>query len=238
MADYGLNSPDETIGKILRADVFRAGTHDLKIVGVAEDVYFRSIKFGIRSSVFFNYPGRVRVATISFETNDIPQLVSNVEKVWKKMVPMSPVSHQFLNDMIRAQYREEANQAKLFAVFAALAVVIACLGLYGLASFTAERRTKEIGIRKVMGARVRDIVTLLVWQFSIPVLIANVIAWPTAWFLMSGWLEGFSYRIDASYILGASIVAGAGALIIAWITVASRAIKVAGANPVNALRYE
>ncbi len=89
-----------------------------------------------------------------------------------------------------------------------------------------------------MGARVRDIVTLLVWQFSIPVLIANVIAWPTAWFLMSGWLEGFSYRIDASYILGASIVAGGGALIIAWLTVASRAIKVAGANPVNALRYE
>ncbi|MCZ6504002.1 MAG: ABC transporter permease [Gammaproteobacteria bacterium] len=234
----GLNSPDEAIGKILRADVFQAGTHDLKIVGVSEDVYFRSIKFGIRPSVFFNDPGRVRIATISFETDDIPQLVSNVEKVWKKMMPMSPVSHQFLNDMIRAQYQDEENQAKLFAVFATLAVVIACLGLYGLASFTAERRTKEIGIRKVMGARVRDIVTLLVWQFSIPVLIANVIAWPTSWFLMSGWLEGFSYRIDSSYILGASIVAGAGALIIAWLTVASRAIKVAGANPVNALRYE
>ena len=89
-----------------------------------------------------------------------------------------------------------------------------------------------------MGARVRDIVTLLVWQFSVPVLIANVIAWPTAWFLMSSWLEGFSYRIDASYILVASILSGACALIIAWLTVASRAMKVAGANPINALRHE
>lgn len=238
MRRLGLSSAEQAIDKILRADVFGAGTHDLKIIGVAEDVYFRSIKFGIRPSVFFNYPGQLRVATINFEVNDVSRLVSDVEAVWKKMVPMSPVGHQFLDDMIRAQYQEEENQAKLFAVFSTLAVVIACLGLYGLASFTAERRTKEIGIRKVMGARVRDIVTLLIWQFSIPVLIANVIAWPVAWFLMSGWLEGFSYRIDTIYILWVSVIAGTGALIIAWLTVASRAIKVAGANPVNALRYE
>lgn len=234
----GFASPQEAIGKVLRAGVFGSGTHDLEIIGVAEDVYFRSIKFGIRSSVFFNYPGRLRVATISYETHDIPDLIMRVEKVWKNMVPMTPVSHQFLNDMIRAQYQEEENQAKLFAVFSMLAIVIACLGLYGLASFTAERRTKEIGLRKVMGASVRDIVTLLVWQFSVPVLMANIIAWPTAWYLMSGWLEGFSYRIDSSYIVAASIIAGAGALIIAWLTVASRAIRVATTNPVNALRYE
>ena len=141
-------------------------------------------------------------------------------------------------DMIRAQYQTEENQAKLLAVFAILAVVIACLGLYGLASFTAERRTQEIGIRKVMGARVRDIVTLLVWQFTIPVLIANVITWPTAWFLMSGWLERFSYRIADSYIIVSCVIAGGVALIIAWLTVASRAIIVASASPINALRYE
>jgi putative ABC transport system permease protein len=238
LTTLGFASPMEAIGKVLRAGVFGVGTHDLEIIGVAEDVYFRSIKFGVRSSVFFNYPGRLGVATISFETNDIPALVTDVEKIWNTIVPMTPVSHQFLDDMVRAQYQEEENQAKLFGVFSILAVVIACLGLYGLASFTAERRTKEIGIRKVMGARVRDIVTLLVWQFSMPVLVANIIAWPTAWYLMSGWLEGFSYRLDNSYILGASIIIGAGALAIAWLTVASRAIKVAGANPINALRYE
>lgn len=238
MRRLGIASPQETVGKILRAEVFGSGTHDFEIVGVASDVYFRSIKFGIRASVFFNYPARLSVATISYEGNDIASLVSDVEKVWKNMVPMTPVSHQFLNDMIRAQYQEEENQAQLFAVFSLLAVVIACLGLYGLASFTAERRTKEIGIRKIMGARVQDIVTLLVWQFSVPVLVANIIAWPVAWYLMSGWLEGFSYRIDSSYILAASVVAGLSALLIAWVTVASRAIKVADANPVNALRYE
>ncbi len=238
MRALGFGSPEEVVGKTLRADVFGSGTHDLKIIGVAKDVYFRSIKFGIRPSVFFNDPGSLRVATISFDTNDIQRLVSDVERVWKAMVPMSPVSHQFLEDMIHAQYQTEENQAKLLAVFAILAVVIACLGLYGLASFTAERRTKEIGIRKVMGARVRDIVTLLVWQFTIPVLAANVITWPTAWFLMSGWLERFSYRIDNSYIIVSCVIAGAGALIIAWLTVASRAITVASANPINALRYE
>ncbi len=234
----GFSRPEEAIGKLLRADVFGSGTHDLEIIGVSKDVYFRSIKFGIRPSVFLNNPGSLQVATISFESNDVSRLVSDVEDVWKEMVPMSPVSHQFLDDMIRAQYLEEEQQAKLFAVFSVLAIVIACLGLYGLASFTAERRTKEIGIRKVMGARARDIVTLLVWQFTIPVLIANVLAWPIAWFIMSGWLEGFIYRIDGSYILGACLVAGAGALLIAWLTVASRALKVAGASPITALRYE
>jgi putative ABC transport system permease protein len=234
----GFSTPGEAIGKTLRTDVFGAGTHDLEIVGVAKDVFFRSIKFGIRPSVFFNNPGMMRVATISFTTNDLPTLTSAVEQVWTQMVPSVPVSHQFLNEMIHAQYTSEENQAKLFAVFAALAVVIASLGLYGLASFTAERRTKEIGIRKVMGARTRDIVTLLVWQFSIPVLIANAITWPIVWFLMSDWLEGFSYRIDSTYILVASVLAGVGALMIAWLTVASRAITVASENPINALRYE
>ena len=234
----GFSRPADAIGKTLRADIFGSGTFDLEIIGVSQDVFFRSIKFGIRPSVFFNNPDMLRVATISFETSNIAELVANVEQVWKDLVPTTPVSHQFLSDMIRAQYQAEENQARLFAVFASLAIVIACLGLYGLASFTAERRTKEIGIRKVMGARVRDIVTLLVWQFSVPVLVANIIAWPTAWWLMNGWLEGFSYRIDASYILAASVIAGAGALLIAWLTVVSRALKVAGANPIAALRYE
>jgi putative ABC transport system permease protein len=234
----GYGSPEEAIGKTLRANVFGEGTYDLEIIGISEDIYFRSIKFGIRPSVFFNNPRSLRVATLSFETSDLSRLTAGVANVWKKLVPKAPVSHQFLNDMIRAQYVAEEKQAKLFAVFSVLAVVIACLGLYGLASFTAERRTREIGIRKVMGARVRDIVTLLVWQFSVPVLIANVLAWPAAWFIMSGWLEGFSYRLDGSYILGASIIAGAGALLIAWLTVAGRAMKVASTNPITALRYE
>jgi putative ABC transport system permease protein len=143
-----------------------------------------------------------------------------------------------LQDMVHAQYAEEARQSLAFAVFSALAVVIASLGLYGLASFAAERRTREIGIRKVLGARVRDIVSLLVWQFSLPVLIANGIAWPVAWYLMSAWLEGFHYRIPEGFILVVSLGAGVVSLLIAWLTVCGRAVSVARANPVLALRYE
>ena len=234
----GFADPAQAVGKTLRANVFRAGVHDLEIVGVARDVYFRSIKFGIRPSVFIHNPTMLQVATISYSTTDVRGLIEDIEDLWRNMVPDTPVSHQFLSDMVHAQYRAEERQARLFAAFSLLAIVIACLGLYGLASFTAERRTREIGIRKVMGARIRDIVRLLIWQFSVPVIVANVIAWPIAWYLMSSWLDGFSYRLDLSFVLLASLITGTAALIIAWLTVASRAIKVASANPIAALRYE
>jgi putative ABC transport system permease protein len=226
------------IGHTLRGEAPGAGVQHLTIIGVAKDVYFRSIKFGVRPSVFVNYPNSFRVATISYDTEDTSRLVGNIEYVWKKLVPQTPVNLRFLNDMMFAQYRNEEGQAKLFAAFSLLAVVVACLGLYGLASFAAERRTREIGIRKVMGARIADIIRLLVWQFSTPVLVANLIAWPFAWYVMSDWLEGFSYRIDSGFILLASLIAGTGALAIAWLTVASRALKVASESPINALRYE
>jgi putative ABC transport system permease protein len=110
------------------------------------------------------------------------------------------------------------------------------LGLFGIAALTAGRRTKEIGIRKVFGARTRDVVLLLLWQFSIPVLIANAIAWPVAWYYLHGWLQGFAYRIPLSplYFLGAGLVA----FLIAWATVFSHARRVASANPIRTLRYE
>jgi putative ABC transport system permease protein len=234
----GFSSPEQAIGKVLRSEVFRAGNHDLTIVGVARDVYFRSLKFGIRASVFMNFPGNLNEATVTYNTNDVASLLAEIERTWKEIVPLTPISHEFLSDMVSAQYQEEEQQAQLFAAFSILAVVIACLGLYGLASFTAERRTREIGIRKVLGAKVKDIVQLLVWQFSRPVLLANFIAWPVAWYLVSGWLEGFEYRIGAGDILIVCAIAGTASLLIAWSTVASRAIKVARANPIKALRYE
>ena len=124
----------------------------------------------------------------------------------------------------------------MFAAFALLAVLVACLGLFGLAAFTTERRTKEIGIRKVLGARTRDIVRLLAWQFSKPVIVANLIAWPVAWWAMREWLNTFDARID----LGPApfVLAGLLALVIAIGTIAGHAFKVARANPIHALRYE
>ena len=175
---------------------------------------------------------------MSYDTGEVPALVQKIEAVWKEHFPLTPISHQFLTDMMDAQYAAEETQAQLFAAFSALAVVIACLGLYGLAAFTVEQRTKEIGIRKVLGASTLELVRLLVSQFSKPVLYANAIAWPLGWYFMSGWLESFEYRIDSSIILVVAFVAGLVALVVAWITVASRAVRVARTNPVHALRYE
>lgn len=233
----GFLQPQDAVGKMLRANLFRAGMYDLTVVGVAEDVYFRSIKYDIRPSVFLNSSNAMRVATVSF-IGDPAVVGEAVEDTWRQMAPVTPYQARMLDDMIADQYRDEEQQAQLFGTFAALAVIIACLGLFGLASFTAERRTREIGLRKIMGARIRDIVRLLLWQFSIPVLMANIIAWPLAWYLMNGWLSGFSYRIESFYILLASLLAGAGAMLIAWLTVAVRAFRVASASPIRALRYE
>jgi len=124
----------------------------------------------------------------------------------------------------------------LFGLFVGIAISISCLGLFGVAAFTAERRTKEIGIRKVFGARTRDVVRLLLWQFSIPVLIANAVAWPIAYYYLHRWLEGYAYRISLNplYFIGA----GAAALVIAWVTIVSHALRVAQSNPIRALRYE
>ena len=147
-----------------------------------------------------------------------------------------PFKVQYSDDVIAELYEAEDARAKTFAGFAVLAVVVACLGLFGLAAFTAERRTKEIGIRKVLGARSRDIVRLLAWQFSKPVIVANLIAWPVAWWVMRDWLNGFDVRVG----LGPTpfLLAGLLALAIALGTIAGHALRVARSNPINALRYE
>jgi putative ABC transport system permease protein len=161
---------------------------------------------------------------------------AGVERAWKTITTEVPFNAEFSDDVMLELYEAEDARAKTFAAFAILAVIVACLGLYGLAAFTAERRTKEIGIRKVLGARSRDIVRLLAWQFSKPVIIANLIAWPVAWWVMRDWLNGFDARID----LGPTpfVLAGALALMIAIGTIAGHALRVARANPINALRYE
>jgi putative ABC transport system permease protein len=159
-----------------------------------------------------------------------------VDRVWTGFTREVPFDAKFSEDIVGELYRAEEGRAKTFAGFAVLSVIVGCLGLFGLASFTAERRTKEIGIRKVLGARTRDIVRLLVWQFSRPVLVANLIAWPIAWWVMRDWLDRFDARITLGP--GPFLAAGALALVIAVLTIGSHAFRVARANPINALRYE
>ena len=147
-----------------------------------------------------------------------------------------PFEASFARERVAELYRADEGRGQLFALFAGLAIVIGCLGLYALAAFTAERRTKEIGIRKVLGARTRDIVRLLVWQFLRPVAIANLIAWPVAWWVMRGWLNGFNDRIAVNPAW--FVAAGLLALAIATITIVGHAVRVSRTNPIHALRYE
>lgn len=229
----GFSSPEKAIGKTLAL-----GKHHLTIIGVIPDIHFRSIKFGIRASAYMLNPSRFRVASIEFNIDEVAGLIGKVEQVWKRNVPMQPISLQFLSEMMLAQYQDELTTAQLFLAFSILAIVVACLGLYGLSAFTVERRTKEIGIRKVMGASVKDIVGLLMWQFSKPVVLANLLAWPVAVYAMLTWLEAFPYRIDSMIFVPICFGVGLLSLVIAWLTVGGNAARVARKNPVHSLRYE
>ncbi len=141
-----------------------------------------------------------------------------------------------MEDRLGTLYGADERQGDLFGAFVVIAIFISCLGLFGLAAFTAGRRTREIGIRKAFGASTRDVVFLLLWQFSIPVLIANAVAWPVAWYWLHDWLKTFAYHVALSPLY--FVAAGAAALVIAWATVFVHALRVASANPIHALRYE
>jgi putative ABC transport system permease protein len=234
----GFHTPQAAIGQELKGDVGlpQFGLVPLTIVGVVSDARFRSLREPLQPIVYLRQKGGFAQLAVRFSGVAPGEIRSRIENIWHEMVPQVPFKADFADDLIRVQYRQELARGQLFAAFALLAVVIGCLGLFGLASFTAARRTKEIGIRKVLGARVRDIVRLLVWQFSQPVLIANLIAWPVAWWMMRGWLNGFDKRVT----LGPApfLLAGSLALAVAVATVSGHAFRVARSNPVKALRYE
>ncbi len=236
----GLGTPEEAIGKLIFAGAGQPEeglTATYEVIGVVPDVHFDSLKSTIRPEIYDLDSNYASILSARF-TGDPETFFAQVKALWEREIPSIPFDGEFVAEAIDRQYQAEQGQASMFAAFSGLAIFIACLGLYGLASFTAERRTKEIGIRKVMGASVFEVVKLLVWQFSKPVIIANLLAWPISFYAMSVWLENFVYRIEVNLIIAFCLMAGVTALIIAWGTVASNSMRVAKANPVNALRYE
>jgi putative ABC transport system permease protein len=225
-------TPQQAIGQTI---IYERKSH-LNIVGVLADAKFGGAREPTKASVYFYDPKFAAAAMIRIRPDAIPQTLSFIDRAWHSFAPTKAMQRYFLDDNFGKLYRADERQGKMFAIFVAVAIFISCLGLFGIAALTAGRRTKEIGIRKVFGARTRDVVLLLLWQFSIPVLIANAIAWPVAWYYLHGWLQGFAYRIPLSplYFLGAGLVA----FLIAWATVFSHARRVASANPIRTLRYE
>ena len=164
----------------------------------------------------------------------IPETIRRIEEVWNDVDARYPLEYTFLDEDFDALYRTDRQLGEIFAVFAFLAIFVACLGLLGLASFSIQRRTREIGIRKVVGSSVYGIVILLSKDFMKYILWANVIAWPLAWFVMSSWLQNYAYSAEIRYVW--FVAGGMLALVIAWLTIGAHAVVASRRNPVNALR--
>lgn len=209
---------------------------DYTIIGVMEDIVMESPFQRVRPLIVFHQPWANIVTIRLEETNDLPSSIQRVESVFKKYSPSYPFAYSFVDDDFGKKFSAINLIDNLFKIFASLTILISCLGLFGLAAFTAEQRTKEIGIRKVLGASVRSIMVLLSKDFSKLVIIAFVIAAPLAWWGLSQWLENYPYRVALQWWV--LVAAGMLSLVLAIVTVSSQAIKAAVNNPVNSLRSE
>jgi putative ABC transport system permease protein len=224
-------SAESIVGKMIRM----RSAH-VKVIGVVGDTLVEGPRSPAAQTVYSHTPEDLDSVAIRLAPGHTQEGVTYINRTLREFLPTTLPAAVFLDDSYEQLYQSDRRQGQIFAIFVAIAVFIACLGMFGLAAFTAGRRTREIGIRKVFGASTRDLLFLLLWQFSIPVLIANAIAWPVAWYWLHGWLNGFAYRITLGplYFFGA----GAIALVVAWATVFVHARRVANANPIHALRYE
>jgi putative ABC transport system permease protein len=210
----------------------------ITILGVMKDFHFQSLHEEIRPlAVHWIGPdGFAKVVSVRFRTTDIPALLTSIESIWKRLAKGQAFEYEFFDERFAANYSAEQNTARLLMAFSILAIVIACLGLLGLATFATQQRTKEIGIRKVLGASVLNLSRLLSSEFLKLVLLANLVAWPLAYYVLSKWLRGFAYRTTLSG--GLFLFAGLLAVAIALLTVSFQSIRAARANPVESLRNE
>jgi putative ABC transport system permease protein len=231
---------EEAVGK--RLEVPRIPGLRGEVVGVVADV-LESVRTPPGSTVYL-VPSAARgpfgplltQASLLVTGRNLAATLDHIDAKWREIVGAEPVGRRFLDDDFQALYQNEQRQARMLSGFSALAIFIACLGLFGLASFMTERRTKEIGVRKALGGSLPDIVGLFTTEFTKLVLLASLIAWPIAYFMLRRWLDTFAYRIDMSLLVftGATLTA----LAVAWLTVGGVAARAAAAKPVNALRYE
>jgi len=232
--DLGWSHTDP-IGKM----IVRSGQHEYKVVGVVADFHYASLKQKIAPLMMLlerphDRPGAGLIIKVS--TAGVASFLKDLEKRWKTLSPGAPFSWYFLNDQFAHLYAAEQRTGQIFGVFASLAIIIACLGLFGLAAYTTEQRAKEIGIRKVLGASVRQVLVLVTKEFLLLVGVAFVVAVPVTWWAMHAWLQDFAYRTTINgWVFG---LAGGMTVLIALVTVSFRAVQAAVANPVNSLRSE
>jgi putative ABC transport system permease protein len=206
------------------------------IVGVLADAKLLGALEPVAPMIYVYVPSYPMTFSVRLRPGRIPQTLNFIDQTWHAFMPTVAIDRSFLDGSFDQLYGPDEREGAMFGIFVVVAMLIGCLGLYGLAVFTAERRTKEIGIRKVSGAGTHDIVRLMLWRISVPVLIANLVAWPLAYTYLRHWLDNYTYRIALSpvYFLTAGVVA----LLIAWATVYGNTLRLARTSPVHALRYE
>lgn len=228
----GWKNPEEGIGQD-----FGYGNIRGKLIGVVKDFHFESLHQEVAPMIFtsVNQDGANFVA-VKINSSEMQQGLAHLEGIWKRMLPGRPFEYQFMDDRYARLYEAEQKEGKLFTIFSGLAIFIACLGLFGLATFNTMQRVKEIGVRKVLGASVPSILALLSKEIVSLILVANLLAWPVAWYFMDGWLGSFAYHIDMNIV--AYLLAALAAIAVALITVSTQTIKAARTNPANTLRYE
>ena len=239
--EFGFETPEKAIGKPLHWNEWSPAdtTQPVKkgkVIGVVKDFHYKNLHEKIAASVIQLYPQENFKVAAKLNTRNISGTIQAITAEWNKFSPGYPIDYKFMDETYGAMYSNEGKLASLLWIFTLTAIVVGCMGLFGLAAFHAEQRTKEIGIRKVLGASIFNIVGLLSINFIKMVLIAAVIAFPIAWWAMNKWLEDYSYRITINGWIFA--VAGAAIILIALITVSSQAIKAAFSNPVKSLRTE
>ena len=225
-------TPEEAIGKDLL--YFRGSIG--KIVGVVKDFNYRSLHTKVEPMALILDPDDIRAISVRIQPGNIKQTIAFIQQKWEAAFPGELFEFSFLDNRMNQLYQNEMKMQNLFIIFSCFSIFVACLGLFGLSVFIAAERTKEIGIRKVLGASISKIILLLSKEFLIWIIIANIAAWPIAYYAMNKWLQNFAYRIDISW--WTFILAGLLAFVIALLTVSIQSIKAALANPVQSLRYE
>ena len=212
------------------------GQNQQTIIGVVKDFHFASMRFQIEPlAMFFNPNGGGNLA-IKFNAENVADAMSFVQEAWQEVFPNSPIEYRFFDEEFGQQYESDEKFGRLVFSFTWLAIFIACLGLFGLSAFTAEQKTKEIGVRKVLGASISGIVLLLSRQFTQLIIVAMVVASPLAYYMMDAWLNDFAYRVDINWLW--FLLSALAALAIALLTVTFQSVKAALVNPANSLRYE
>jgi putative ABC transport system permease protein len=206
------------------------------VIGVVRDFHIASLKEEISPVVLELNPTVYRYVSVRLHPGNIPQTLASLENIFHEVQPNQEFSYYFIDDAFRQMYPEEDKVGQIYLSFGLLAIFVACLGLFGLSSFSAAQRTKEIGIRKILGASIREIVIMLSKEFTTLILAANFIAWPLAYFIMQGWLRSFAYRIPVTWDI--FLLSGIIAIAVALLTISQQSIRAAVSSPVDALRYE